>query len=115
MPVRVDSCFNYHSNIEIRYDLMKEIAHRANENSAMFFPVRGLPQFACIHPGLKTPFEWMTFFTLETIQKTPCVAMLTPFANLRAANHRIPGRIRPFYLCFMPHISPFLRALRASA
>ena len=75
--------------------VVKEIAHRVDEDPLRLLPAKRLLQFFGDEAEVEALLKWMSLYSAEAFRKSFGVAVLATGADLRAAANRIPGRVGP--------------------
>ncbi len=77
--------------------LVEKVAHAVHEDRPGLLPSHGKVKTLRPEPKIKPLFEVVTGNSTPTLCKDLGIATLATRADLRAARHRIPGRIGPLY------------------
>ncbi len=78
-----------------RNRLVKEVAHRVDEDFPRSPPVQRLLKFLRDQPQIEALLEWVSRHTPKPFREHLCIAVLAARTNLRAPAHRVPGGICP--------------------
>jgi hypothetical protein len=89
--------------------LVEEVAHRIDEYLSRSSPVQRLFELLGNKPEIKSVLEGMARHATEAFRERLGVTELAPRAHLRAASHRVPGRVRPFDRRAVAHPNQFTR------
>src|SRR5579872_6176131 len=83
-------------DIRIRNRFVEKIAHRIHENRFLRAPLEWLRQLLGHESQIEALFVRMAWDPSKAFGESFGVAVFAAGADLRAASHRIPGRVGPF-------------------
>src|SRR5688572_16923623 len=90
MPVGSLHRFEYAIDETLRHSLVKEIAHRIDEDHPRPFPFHGLLKALRPQRQVKPRLEWMPGHSPESLSKSFCVAVVTAGGDLGATGDGVP-------------------------
>src|SRR5919106_5397724 len=96
MPVRELHHVNNGEDVLVRHILMKQVAHRIDEDHFRCMPAQRFSQLLGYEPQVKSLFIGMTWNATETLGKGFSVAMHAPGTDLCTSPNRVPCCIGPF-------------------
>ena len=103
MPTRVPHDPRDPEDVLVGHGLMKEVAHRVDEDHPGRPPLERLLQLVRNQPDVEAKLEGMPGHATEALRERLRVAVLAPGADLRATADGVPGRVGPLDLGFVAH------------
>jgi hypothetical protein len=82
---------------------MEEIAHGIDEDLPRGLPAERLPELFRDKADVEPLFKGVSWNATKALRESLGIAILAARADLRAATHRIPGRVGPFDLGLFAH------------
>ena len=92
-------------DVFVRHALVKEVAHRIDENLLGLGPTNRIAQLLRHEPQIETKLKGMARHTAEPLRERLRVAMRAARADFRAASNWIPRRVCPFNFRIITHSS----------
>src|SRR6266849_1968567 len=109
VPVGLKHHIDNALNIFVAHVVVKQIAHRVNEDLSWPSPSEWFVEFFRDESKVESLFVWMIRNATKSFRESRCVAVLAARADLCAAANRVPRGVGPFDLRSVRHY--FLCAL----
>lgn len=107
VPIRSNHHAHHPFDVVVTDIFVEKVAHRIHEDVPRAAPTQRFLQFLRDETQIESLLVRMTVNSAKTLCERCRVTVLASRADLRAATHRIPGRISPFDIAVFTHRCPY--------